>query len=60
MEIRYLQGVVLMKEKINFDNCMKRKCNECKYYDYCFEYKKEKKENVSKSNRKIQETKYKR
>lgn len=29
-----------MKEKINYDNCMKRKCQECKYYNYCFEYRK--------------------
>lgn len=28
-----------MKEKINYDNCMKRKCQDCKYYDYCFGYK---------------------
>lgn len=24
-----------MKE-INYDNCMKRKCEQCKYYDKCF------------------------
>ena len=29
-----------MKEKINYTECMKRKCSVCKYYDKCFEYKK--------------------
>lgn len=46
MEIQYIQGAELMKEKI--ENCMKRKCNECKYYDYCFGYKN--KTNKSQSN----------
>lgn len=33
-----------MKEKINYANCMKRKCEMCKYYEECFRYKsKEKK-----------------
>lgn len=27
-----------MKE-INYKNCMKRKCNSCKNYDYCFGYR---------------------
>lgn len=36
MGIQYIQGVVPMKEKINYNNCMKRKCQECKYYNYCF------------------------
>lgn len=40
MEIQYIQGAVLMKEKIDYSKCMKRKCNECKYYDYCFGYRK--------------------
>lgn len=40
MEIQYTQGVELMKEKINYNNCMKRKCNECKYFDRCFGYRK--------------------
>ena len=31
-----------MKEKINYAECMKRKCSECKYYDECFEYKEKK------------------
>lgn len=25
-----------MKEKINYSECMKRKCNECRYYESCF------------------------
>lgn len=29
-----------MKEKINYGNCMKRKCKECKYYNRCFKNKK--------------------
>lgn len=29
-----------MKEKINYAECMKRKCSECKYYDKCFKYRK--------------------
>ena len=24
---------------INYANCMKRKCEQCRYYDYCFRYK---------------------
>ena len=28
-----------MKEKINYANCMKRKCQECKNYNSCFGYK---------------------
>lgn len=26
---------------INYANCMKRKCEQCKYYDYCFRYRPE-------------------
>lgn len=28
-----------MKEKINYSECMKRKCQDCKHYDDCFGYK---------------------
>ena len=28
-----------MSEKINYANCMKRKCEQCKHYDYCFRYR---------------------
>lgn len=31
-----------MSKKINYANCMKRKCEQCKYYNYCFRYKKKK------------------
>lgn len=31
-----------MKDKINWKECMKRKCEQCKYYNRCF--KKEKKD----------------
>lgn len=27
-----------MKE-INYANCMIRKCEQCRYYEYCFRYK---------------------
>lgn len=53
MEIQYIQGVVPMKKKINYDNCMKRKCSECKYYDECFGYKlKEENSNVRRKSNK--------
>lgn len=36
-----------MKEKINYSECMKRKCQDCKHYDDCFGYKpKEKKDEI--------------
>lgn len=51
----------LMKDKINYANCMKRKCEQCKYYYYCFRYRKEGgNKNVSKSDRQIQKIKFKR
>lgn len=25
-----------MKDKLNWKECMKRKCEQCKYYDKCF------------------------
>lgn len=31
-----------MSDKINYANCMKRKCEQCRYYDYCFRYRPEK------------------
>lgn len=31
---------------INYANCMKYKCEQCRYYDYCFRYRpKEENEN---------------
>ena len=33
-----------MKDNINYFNCMKRKCEQCKNYINCFKYKKEKKQ----------------
>ena len=24
---------------INYANCMQRKCEQCRYYEYCFRYK---------------------
>lgn len=48
-----------MSEKINYANCMQRRCDECKHYDYCFRYRPEKEnENVfeskSKENKKFE------
>lgn len=40
--ILYVQSVYIMSDKINYANCMKRKCEQCKYYDYCFRYRPEK------------------
>ena len=41
--------------KENFKYCMKNKCNGCKNYNRCFEYKPRKKgkKNVSKGNKQI-------
>ena len=35
----YVQSVYIMRDKINYANCMKRRCEQCKYYDYCFRYR---------------------
>lgn len=37
--IQYVQSVCIMSEKINYANCMKRRCEQCRYYDYCFRYR---------------------
>ena len=37
--ILYVQSVCIMRDKINYANCMKRKCEQCKNYDYCFRYR---------------------
>lgn len=37
--ILYVQSVYIMSDKINYANCMKRKCEQCRYYDYCFRYR---------------------
>lgn len=29
-----------MKDKINWKECMKRKCEQCKYYNKCFKEQK--------------------
>lgn len=36
---------------INYANCMKRKCEQCRYYDYCFRYRPKRK--GEKKNEKI-------
>lgn len=33
---------------INYANCMKRKCQDCKHFDECFGYKPKKKRQKSK------------
>lgn len=42
-----------MNEKINYANYMKRKCEQCRYYDYCFRYR-PKKENKNEIQNKQQ------
>ena len=45
-----------MKEKINYENCMKYKCERCRHYNYCFKHK-EIKENKDVFRGKIKEVK---
>lgn len=33
-----------MKDKLNWKECMKRKCEQCKYYDRCFKGERKKDE----------------
>jgi hypothetical protein len=48
-----VQSVCIMRDKINYANCMQIKCEQCRYYDYCFRYKpKKENENVFKSKSK--------
>lgn len=43
-----------MKEKINFEKCMKHQCNFCKYKDRCFKKEVDNERNHSnKSNKQI-------
>ena len=42
-----------MSDKTNYANCMKRKCEQCKNYDYCFRYR-PKKENENEIQNKQQ------
>jgi hypothetical protein len=51
-----VQSVCIMRDKINYANCMQIKCEQCRYYDYCFRYK-PKKENESVFKSKIKEIK---
>lgn len=43
MPIRYVLSVLIMRDNINYFNCMRRKCEQCKNYINCFKYKKERK-----------------
>lgn len=43
MSIRYVLSVLIMRDNINYFNCMRRKCEQCKNYINCFKYKKERK-----------------
>ena len=56
MPIRYVLSVLIMRENINYFNCMRRKCEQCKNYINCFKYKKEvkNKDDRRKSTKKIQ------
>lgn len=47
----YVQSVYIMSDKINYANCMKRRCEQCKHYDYCFRYRPKRK--GEKENEKI-------
>ncbi len=38
---------------MNKEYCMKNRCNGCKNYDYCFEYKKKRKNNKKLKNNSI-------
>nr|DAP55121.1 MAG TPA: hypothetical protein [Caudoviricetes sp.] len=33
-----------MKDKLNWKECMKRKCEQCKHYDRCFKKERKKDE----------------
>lgn len=56
--IRYVQSVYIMSDKINYANCMKRKCEQCRYYDYCFRYRGDRsgRYNNGRTNRKYKKT----
>ena len=42
---------------INYANCMQRRCEQCKYYDYCFGYR-SKKENENEIHTKTRNRRY--
>lgn len=52
MPIRYVLSVLIMRDNINYFNCMKRKCEQCKNYINCFKYKK-KRENKRRKEKMI-------
>lgn len=35
----YVQSVLSMKDKFNYSQCIRRRCQECKRYDICFGYR---------------------
>ena len=45
-----------MNKKINYANCMQRKCEQCMYYDYCFRYrpKKENKNEIQNKQKRME------
>ena len=44
----FKNSVSIMKKEFNYEQCMKRKCEQCKYYNKCFKEKKN--ANKSKKN----------
>lgn len=43
---------------INYAKCMQRKCEQCRYYDYCFRYRGDRsgRYNNGRTNRKYKKT----
>lgn len=52
MPIRYVLSVLIMRENINYFNCMRRKCEQCKNYINCFKYKQSLKNKNKNKNKK--------
>ena len=44
---KYVQIVYIMSKKINYANCMQRKCEQCRYYDYCFRHRPKRRKSVN-------------
>lgn len=42
-----------MRDKINYANCMQRKCEQCRYYDYCFRYRPKRRKNIKDKTKKV-------
>ena len=42
-----------MRDKINYANCMQRKCEQCRYYDYFFRYRPKRRKNIKDKTKKV-------